>query len=133
MGFRLISMPMQLALLAWQRESEFSADRAALLASAEPSNVVSMFAKLKGVSYTSTQDTASVLDEVAKLFRTHPDLNERARAIFEFSKTPEYANAIKKINEQKMFRSAFSPTCRFCSSPKRIEATFCPTCGKSQI
>jgi len=133
MGFRLISMPMQLALLAWQRESEFSADRAALIASAEPSNVVSMFAKLKGVSYTSIQGTASLLDEVAKLFRTHPDLNERARAILEFSKTPEYANAIKKIDERKMFRLAFSPTCRFCGSPKRIEATFCPACGKSQI
>ena len=48
MGFNVISIPMQLALLAWQRESELSADRAALVSSGSPVNVVSMFAKLIG-------------------------------------------------------------------------------------
>jgi len=133
MGFKIISMPMQLALLAWQRESEFSADRAALVASGSSSHVVSMFASLTGTSYAFIEENASRLDDVAKLFRTHPHLSERARAVFEFSKTGEYANLVKKINDRRMFRLAFSPTCRFCGSAKSIEATFCPACGKSQI
>jgi Zn-dependent protease with chaperone function len=133
MGFGIISMPMRLALLAWQRESEFSADRAALIASGGPSHVLSMFAKLTGISHTSIRENASILDDVAKLFRTHPNLSERVRAVFEFSKTPDYLNFVRRINHRKMFRLAFSPTCRFCGSQKTIEATFCSACGKSQI
>jgi Zn-dependent protease with chaperone function len=133
MGFGLISMPTRLALLAWQRESEFSADRAALIASDGPAHVVSMFAKLTGIPYTSMQEDPSLLDDVVNLFRTHPNLSERAKAVFEFSKTPEYANIMNRINDRRMFRLAFSPTCRFCGSRKTIEATFCPVCGKSQV
>ena len=133
MGFNMISMPMQLALLAWQRESEFSADRAALVASGSSSHVVSMFARLADTSYVSIGENVSLLHGVAELFRTHPNLSERARAVFEFSKTTEYANISKKTNNRRMFRPAFSPSCRFCGCAKAIGAIFCPMCGKSQI
>jgi Zn-dependent protease with chaperone function len=133
MGFNIISMPMQLALLAWQRESEFSADRAALVASGGSSHVVSMFARLAGESYVCIGKNASILHGVAELFRTHPNLSERARAVFEFSKTMEFANIMKKAADRRMFRLAFSPTCRFCGCAKPIETIFCPMCGKSQI
>jgi len=133
MGFNIVSMPMQLALLAWQREFEFSADRAALVASGSSLHVVSMFARLTGTSHIFIEENTSLLNEVAKLFRTHPHLSERARAVFEFSKTEEYANIVKKIAYRTTFRLALAPTCRFCGSAKPIEATFCPACGKSQI
>jgi Zn-dependent protease with chaperone function len=132
-GFSLISMPMRLALLAWQRASEFSADRAALLACGSYEQVVSLFAKLNGIPVTSLRENVSFIDEVTKLFQTHPHLSERARAVFEFSKTPEYVKISNQTNARRMFRLAFSPTCRFCSSSKSINATFCPTCGKSQV
>jgi Zn-dependent protease with chaperone function len=133
MGVGIVSMPMRLALLAWQRESEFSADRAALIACAGPSNVVSMFAKLTGISHPPIREGSSILDDVANLFRTHPNLSQRARAVLEFSKTADYLNVVRKIDYRKMFRLSFSPACRFCGSQKVIEATFCPACGKSQI
>lgn len=133
MGFNMMSIPMQLALLAWQRESEFSADRAALVASGSSSHVISMLARLAGTSHILPEENVSLLNDVAKLFQTHPHLSERARAVLEFSKTEGYANIVKKIAHRRTFRLAFAPTCRFCGSAKSIEATFCPECGKSQV
>jgi Zn-dependent protease with chaperone function len=132
-GLNMISLPMQLALLAWARESEFSADRAGLMASGSPSHVISMFARLTGTSYVPTEQHASLYDDIARFFRTHPNLSERARAVFEFSKTEQYVSIVNKTAYRRMFRLAFTPTCRFCESTKPIEEVFCPTCGRSQI
>ena len=132
-GLSMISMPMQVALLAWARESEFSADRAALIASGNPSHVVSMFARLAGTSFVPMGEHTSLVDEVAGFFRTHPNLSERSRAVFEFSKTEQYVSIVNNIAYRRMFRLAFSPICRFCGSTKSIEETFCPTCDRSQV
>jgi len=133
MGLNVISTPMHLALLGWQRESELSADRAALVSCGNPADVVSMFAKLTGAPRFSVTDRSSLLDNVDNLFRTHPRMSERARAVFEFANTGEYADITKKNNYRRMFRLAFQPVCRFCGSAKLIGAAFCQVCGKSQI
>jgi Zn-dependent protease with chaperone function len=132
MGFNMISMPMRLALLAWQRESEFSADRAALVASGSYFDLVSLFAKLAGKDNFSLEEGTSFVDNVAELFQTHPNLSERARAVFEFSKSEEYARIVKKTVDRRFLRLA-SWSCRWCAAAKSIQATFCPVCGKSQI
>ncbi|HKM50495.1 MAG TPA: M48 family metallopeptidase [Candidatus Bathyarchaeia archaeon] len=133
MGFNMISMPMRLALLAWQRESEFSADRASLVASGASSHVVAMFATLVGMSGVSIEKNTSLLDNVTGLFQTHPNLSLRAAAVLKFSKSEEYDKIVKTMAHRRLLRLALSPTCRFCGSAKEIKVTFCPTCGKSQI
>jgi len=132
MGVNTISMPMQLALLAWQRESEFSADRAGLIASGDPSHVVSMLARLAGNLGTSIEN-ASILDSIGQLFGTHPNLNARARAVVEFAKTQEYRNLASRVIFRRDYRLAFTPICRFCNAAKQVQDLFCPKCGKSQV
>jgi len=130
-GLNLISTPMRLALLAWQRESEFSADRAALIASGNPNHVASMFAILGGISNRPISENTSLLG-IAKIFSSHPFLNERVDAVFRFSNSDEYVNIVRKLNHRRMLSNAFTSICKFCGSPKAIEAIFCPECKKSQ-
>ena len=131
MGVNTISMPMQLALLAWQRESELSADRAGLLASGGPSHVISMLARLTGKPVSL--ENASILDSVGQLFGTHPNLNARARAIVEFSRTEAYVDLANRVLFRRDYRLAFTPLCRFCNATKPVQDLFCPKCGKSQV
>ncbi len=131
-GLNLISTPMRLALLAWQRESEFSADRTALIASGNPNHVASMFAILGGISNRPISENTSLLEGIAKVFSSHPILNERVNAVFRFSKSEEYAGIVRKSNHRKILSNAFTPICQFCGSPKAIEAVFCPECKRSQ-
>ena len=133
MGVNMISMPMRLALLAWQRESEFSADRASLVASGALSHVVAMFDTLVGMPGDLIEKSTSLLDNVTGLFQTHPNLSLRADGVLKFSRSEEYDKIVKKMTQRRLLRLALSPTCRFCRSAKEIQATFCPTCGKSQI
>lgn len=132
-GLDLISTPMRLALLAWQRESEFSADRAALIASGNPKHVASMFAILGGIPNRPISENTSLLEGIAKIFRSHPFLNERVNAVLRFSNSEEYVNIVRKSNHRRMLSNAFTPICKFCGSPKAIEAIFCPECKKSQV
>lgn len=132
MGVNTISMPMQLALLAWQRESELSADRAGLVASGNASHVVSMLARLAG-NLWKLSESSSILENIGQLFGTHPNLSARARAVVEFAKTDEYANLASRVAFRRNYRLAFVSTCRFCNAAKPIRALFCPKCGKSQI
>jgi len=133
MGANLISAPLRIALLAWQRESEFSADRAALITSGNPYQVASMFAKLAGLSTPPIQQRPSLLEDLVKLFRTHSNMSERVKAVFSFSNTEEYARIIKKLNDRTMLRGAFAPSCRFCGSSKPVAAVFCPACKRSLV
>lgn len=131
----MITTATRLALLAWHRESEFTADRAALISSANPEHVASMFAKLSGQrpSESGVSDGASLLSGVARAFQSHPNHLDRAKAVFHFSKSREYATIVEKISYRRIFRSAFSPNCRFCKAGKSVNSLFCPECGRSQI
>ena len=131
-GFELVSTPMRMALLAWQRESEFSADRAALIASGNPNHVASMFAILGGISNRSISSNTSLAESIVKIFSSHPILNERVNSVFRFSNSAEYKGIVEKLNKRRMFSDAFTSFCRFCGSQKSIEALFCPKCKKSQ-
>jgi Zn-dependent protease with chaperone function len=131
-GLDLISTPMRLALLAWQRESEFSADRAALIASGSPNHVASMFAILGGISNRPISENTSLLEGITKIFSSHPILNERVNAVFRFANSEEYVKIVRNLNYRRMLSNAFTPICQFCGSPKAIEAIFCPECKKSQ-
>ena len=133
MGLQYISMAMKLALLAWSRESEFTADRASLISCGDPNQVASMFARLLNPRHRSISDSAWLPQDIATIFESHPNHLERIKAVFEFSKSADYAAIVEKIGKRRLFREAFIPKCRFCNASKPLEALFCPTCGKSQI
>jgi Zn-dependent protease with chaperone function len=130
-GLGSISIPLRLALLAWQRESEFSADKASLIASASFTSVAAMFAKIVGVDEIINSDTG--LSSILEAFQSHPNHLDRLRAVREFAESAEYSEIVRKLNQRKMFERAFSVTCRFCGGTKEVEETFCPSCGRSLV
>ena len=95
-GLGLITLPIQWALLEWYRKSEFSADRAGLLASQEPLDTMRMFLLFAGgkgegddinldefLAQAQEYETdASAVDTLFKLLnvagRTHPFNTVRA-------------------------------------------------------
>jgi Zn-dependent protease with chaperone function len=133
MGFKMISTPLRLALLAWKRESEFTADRAAVLVSRSPHDFVMMLAKVAGTPTLPMASDSSLMEKAAAIFHSHPTLRERAKAAYEFSSGSEFAAIVRKCDLRRTFRGALSTTCRFCGCRKEVSAVFCPQCGKSQV
>lgn len=108
----LILMPMKLALLRWDRASELSSDRAALLVVKNPTVVLTMLMKLAGgsmslnkelsikafiaqaESYEKTQDEGPLGSYIAimnSMFNAHPFPIWRARELIDWVKSGEYA------------------------------------------
>lgn len=107
-GLGLIALPIQWALLEWYRKSEFSADRAGLLASQEPIDAMRMFLLFAGGKGGSDQinldeflaqaqeyesDTGAI-DTLFKLLnvagRTHPFNTVRAAELQRWVQTGGY-------------------------------------------
>ena len=128
-GLGTISIPLRLALLAWQRESEFSADKASLIAAANFTPVASMFAKIVGIDEIINSDTT--LSSILEGFQSHPNHLDRLRAVRKFAESEDYSQIIRKLNQRKMFEKAFGVTCNFCGASKQVEETFCPNCERS--
>ncbi|MEM3017710.1 MAG: M48 family metallopeptidase [Candidatus Bathyarchaeia archaeon] len=127
-GIGVISLPLRLALLSWHRESEFSADRAGLIAAGSLDSAVSMFMKVVGEGL----DAESGLTTVLAAFRCHPQSRLRVEAMRNFAGSVAYSEVRRKIKLRNMLEDAFSGECRFCGSPKGLEELFCPSCGRAQ-
>ncbi|MBX6330258.1 MAG: M48 family metallopeptidase, partial [Gemmatimonadaceae bacterium] len=111
-GLGLIALPIQLALLEWQRKAELSSDRAALLATQDLEASMRLFLKFAGG--TSTDDEVSLeefmaqadeyetgggaLDTVFKVlnvaFRTHPFNTVRAAELRRWVQSGAYDRII---------------------------------------
>ncbi len=109
-GFtKLLTVPLQLALLNWSRAAEYSCDRAGLLVLQDPRKVSGTLVKLAGgprrfrdefsldavrEQYRDFSDTATTTDKLYALWhevtRTHPDPIWRANAILEWAESGEY-------------------------------------------
>ena len=128
----LMLYPIQIALLRWDRASELSSDRAALLVVKNPQIVLNTLMKLAGGSankkelnidafikqaedYEKTQDEGPLGKYIAvmnSMFRTHPFPIWRAREIIDWVKSGEYI---------KLLQGGFV-------IHKRL-STYCPSCG----
>ena len=135
LGLNIISIPIQLALLSWHRESEVTADRASLLT---VNNVEVVISLLKDLAYSHDQghqqllgNDPGVLESASELFRTHPLLSKRVRLVKEFASSPEFAMAKKKIEIQRRIIRGLLPFCRYCHAKKDSETLFCPSCGRA--
>jgi len=142
LGLDLVSIPVRLALLAWHRESEVTADRASLLVVDDISVMKSLMTKLALWSSRSSvssdqfdidRDRADILESVSELFRTHPLHANRFRHAKQFYESYEFLRARRKIETRLDLLRALIPVCRFCGAGKPIEDPFCPACGRSQI
>jgi len=130
LGMGLVSIPMRLAMLAWHRESEFSADRAGLIAADSFASVASMFVKMIGDS-GMTMDLHTNLTSLLEALQSHPHHLTRLKALKEFTDSAKYLDVKKKLEYREMFKLAFSETCRFCGASKNVEEIFCPRCKRS--
>lgn len=135
LGLGSISMPIQLALLSWHRESEVTADRASLLVLNDLEVMRSLLAKLstgQADSIDRGPHGVGTLEAAAELFRTHPLDTNRFKFAKEFRESPEFQRARQKIELRRSLLKGLVPVCRFCGQSKPLEELFCPRCGKCQ-
>ena len=130
-GVGLLSTPIQMLLLAWYRESEVSADRAALLIVDDMNTLKSLMNKLG--RHANREGGASAFESISELFQTHPNLERRLGLIREFGSSPEFRQARQKVKRRDGVSRALIPICRFCGVPKPVSKLFCGACGKSQL
>ena len=128
-GAGLVAMPIQMLLLSWHRESEISADRAALLIVNDPGVFRSMMLKIMG--HRAPENDAPG-DQLAEAFQTHPTYGRRLAMVKEFHASAQYARARDKVKTRLRLRNALVPACRFCGASKPVTELYCKTCGKSQ-
>tara|TARA_Y100001954_G_scaffold233631_1_gene287364 strand:- start:9 stop:1199 length:1191 start_codon:yes stop_codon:yes gene_type:complete len=146
----LVVYPIQIALLRWDRASELSCDRAALLVVKNPTVALRTLMKLSGGTeklaneldidafieqadqFGDMQDEGPLgryLTVLQTLFRTHPYPIWRAKELLEWVGSGNFLEVLDgdytKDNEGKV-------TCEACGSPIREDAIICPQCGASQ-
>jgi len=153
----LASLPLQLAILHWERMAELSCDRAALLVVQDKEVVASALSKLAGGSqkilpeinldgilkqaeeYEDSED--GVIEQLFKvnmmLMQTHPFPIVRAKAIMEWGDTDHYQHILAgnytRI-EGAAALTAGAPVGKVCPSCKQISgvtASTCLACGSS--
>lgn len=131
MGFRLLSIPLKLALKAWHRESEFSADRASLIVTDNLNSIASMFTKI--VENPNTVQFKTNLNSFFEILSNHPTHLNRLNTLKDFSDSTQYLKIKKKLQQRRIFEKAFINKCRFCGEVKNIEDIICPNCNKSLV
>ena len=136
-GLNILSIPIQLALLSWHRESEVTADRASLLVVNDVDVVTALLKNLalspNPVGEQNVVGEPGMLESASELFRTHPILSRRIKLVKEFAESNEFLRAEKKIELQQTVLRGLLPFCRYCGTKKPSEALFCPTCRKAQV
>ena len=153
----LASIPLQLAILHWERMAEFSCDRAALLVVQDPEVVASALTKLAGGSqrilpelnlesvlaqaqlYDEGSD--SLLEKIVKirmmLFQTHPLPIIRVKKIMEWAESDEYQSIIRGeyIRDAPPLAAGFpDPVATMCGNCQHLNPTtaaFCIECGSN--
>jgi Zn-dependent protease with chaperone function len=139
---QLVSAPIELALLHWKRMSEFTADRAGLLACQDADVALRTLMKLSGLpsKYYDSINTEDFLRQ-AKEFEamdsekltllakwlsvmgaTHPWTVMRAKQLLEWVDGGGYEKALQSPSGQGTF-------CTNCGWARRGNAAFCPGCG----
>ncbi|MGC4045821.1 MAG: M48 family metallopeptidase [Armatimonas sp.] len=157
----VFSIPIQMALLEWQRKAEFSADRASILTVQDPEIVFSALFKLTGGSpkifaqmdrdaYLAQAEEydrpdAQKLDKLYRLLieseRTHPIPVVRAREALRWGASSEYTTILSGDYPRrgepipKKVAKTSAPvlvTCPHCGESTDAAFSFCTACGKDR-
>ena len=144
----LVSSGMELSLMYWYRMSEFTADRAGLLACQDQKVVLSALMKMGGVpkKYFDKMDTEDFvqqakefkgfdydsMDKVAKLIliatQTHPWTVMRASEIIKWFDSGKYQEIIDLHGKDSIEELEIS--CVKCGRKLKGTETFCGVCGE---
>ena len=148
----LVSLPVRSALLRWQRMSEFTADRAGLLACQDGRAAATGFMKLAGMPLKyqdsmvyetfiqQARDFEHLDDEkLNKVFKylvstqhTHPWTVMRAAELIRWVESDDYQKVIDRKTLDRIGRRTEGEnqySCRACGYRLDEEASFCSWCG----
>ena len=139
------ALPIQYAILYWERKSELSADRASCVVTS-PETVTSVMSRLSGGPRSITRNInldlwakqadeyEDILNEnlwnktlqtMAVMGQTHPFSAVRVREILKWSRSEEYQMILRQRN---LLTS--SETCPYCGKYVGEDWRFCRHCGK---
>jgi Zn-dependent protease with chaperone function len=146
----LVGSGIEAALMAWDRRSELSADRAGLLVMQDARPCVSTMMKLAGgtIRHIEWLDAEQFLNQaraykegldqrmsdrfyrfLANVGSTHPFAVERARALDDWVNTAEYRDILSG-NYLRPVPVTFKPCPNpQCAQPTQAGASFCGACG----
>jgi Zn-dependent protease with chaperone function len=147
----LLMLPIEMALKAWDRRSELSADRASLLVMQEARPCITMLMKLAGGSarMVAEMDPEEFLNQVRaygedmdrsttdRVYRfmagmykgTHPFVIERAKALNDWIDSPEFEQILAG-NYARRGLPVINGRCSKCSTFVQPGFTFCAGCGE---
>ncbi|MBT7188284.1 M48 family metalloprotease [Candidatus Bathyarchaeota archaeon] len=147
---QLVSMGVQLALLNWHRMSEFTADRAGLLACQDVDAATKALMKMAGLPkrcYGSAVEEEFIrqardfegpdfdsLDKVAKIVSiagaTHPWTVMRASEFYKWIESGEYAQVLsREAKSGTAAQASATGFCMECGSKLAGHEKFCTECG----
>ena len=143
-GASTVSLPLQTALWYWNRMSEFTADRAGLLACQDLNAALSAIMKMSGLPL-KYYDTASVegfmqqarefdkkyggtTDKIIKTLtifdEDHPWTIVRASELIKWYESGEY---------ERILNGTKPKICPVCGQALPLSATSCPVCGNTKF
>lgn len=137
-------VPIQLALMYWNRMSEFTADRAGLLACQNLDATLSTIMKMAGVprKYFNTADahvfaeqaqefltrygdtTNQIIKNISVLDNTHPWTVLRAAELIKWVESGEY---------ERLLNKTAGITCPACGHQVPLGTMKCPVCGNTRF
>jgi Zn-dependent protease with chaperone function len=148
----LVVYPIQIALLRWDRASELSSDRAALLVVKNPYTVMRTLMKIAGGtrryagelgidgfieqadSFGKMQDEGPLgryITIFQSLFRSHPFPIWRTKEIIDWVTTGNFLEVLD--GEYKVRALIAVKPCPSCGTANRVEAMVCTSCGHQLI
>jgi Zn-dependent protease with chaperone function len=149
----LVVYPVQLALLRWDRASELSSDRAALLVVKNPQTVIRALMKIAGGtrryagelgidgfveqadSFGKMQDEGPLgryITIFQSLFRSHPFPIWRTKEIIDWVTTGNFLEILDGEYKVRALVPALK-VCSACQSPNKLDAMVCSNCGHQLI
>ncbi len=148
----LVVYPVQLALLRWDRASELSSDRAALLVVKNPHTVMRTLMKIAGGTrrYAGELGIDSFIDQAdsfgkmqdegplgryitvfQSLFRSHPFPIWRTKEIIDWVTTGNYLEILD--GEYKIRALVTTKQCPACSTTNKVDSLVCINCGHQLV
>lgn len=149
----VLSLGLQIALLYWQRMSEFTSDRAGLLASQNYPSTISVIAKMAGVTRKDPTELNVAefmnqvkqfegfdydsFDKIAKYYsvmeQSHPWTVMRAAELEKWVQSGQYEAILnRKTQRQQASLTSLHASvnrCRQCGNPIGAADRFCGKCG----
>lgn len=148
---KLVSSPLQLALMHWSRMSEFTADRAGLLACQDLKTAIQVMMKWSGMptkhfgnmnhevfidqarqfdslDYDSLNKAAKFLSIV---YSTHPWTVLRAAELLKWIESGDYERVMNRETQDRLYKKYTENGifCRTCNAQVEESSRFCESCG----